>query len=218
MGRHQIVTTADDQIPEPCQIYLVVEAGPGARERLEAALAVARIASVLIMPRPGQGLSAGEVKPLVEIAQSGEAAAIIHDDAKLARVLKADGVHLPARADALDAYHEARSIVGAGLIVGADCGGSRHIAMELGEAGADYIGIARPPADDEDYETREDFIAWWAEIFEVPCVAFDISGVEEASRAVDAGADFVALMLPRGASIGESTELVRAVGRLVGSA
>lgn len=208
----------DEFIPEPCQIYLVVEAGPGARERLEAAIATAPVASVLIMPRPGNGLSAGEVKPLVDAAQKADAAAIIYDDAKLARVLKADGVHLPARADGIDAYHEARSIVGAGLIVGVDCGGSRHLAMELGEAGADYVAMARPAADDEDYETREDMIAWWAEIFEVPCVAFDISGVEEAAMAIDAGADFVALMLPRGASIGECSDLVRAVGALVGPA
>lgn len=204
-------------IPEPCQLYLVVEAGPGARERLEAALAAATITSVLVVPRPGQGLSAGEVKPLVDAAQAANAAALVFGDAKLARVLKADGVHLPPSANAMDAYHDARSIVGSGLIVGADCGGSRHLAMELGEAGADYVAFGRPPADEEDYETREDLLAWWSEIFEVPCVAFDISGVEEASAAIDAGADFVALMLPRGTAIADSTELVRAVGALVGT-
>jgi hypothetical protein len=40
------------------------------------------------------------------------------------------------------AYDAARKVLGASAIVGADCGASRHFAMEMAEAGADYVGLA----------------------------------------------------------------------------
>ena len=62
-------------------------------------------------------------------------------------------------------------------------GASRHDAMELGEAGADYVAFGIPP-DVEDravaVERRLDLIAWWSEVFELPCVAFDVADAEEA--------------------------------------
>jgi thiamine-phosphate pyrophosphorylase len=39
-------------------------------------------------------------------------------------------------------------------------------------------------------------IAWWAPLFEVPCVAFDVETGEEAARLAAAGADFLAVALP----------------------
>ena len=38
-------------------------------------------------------------------------------------------------------------------------------------------------------------LVWWAEIFQVPCVAFDVETAEEAARLARAGADFVAVRL-----------------------
>ena len=205
----------DEPVPPPCQFYLVIEPGPTARDRLSAAMAAVPIASVLIRPRPGNKLSAGEVKPLVDAAQDAGVAAVIYEDAQLARVLRADGVHVPSSLTMLAAYDEARSIVGAGAIVGVDAGASRHGAMEAGEAGADYVAFGRPPADAEDYETREDLIAWWAEIFEIPCVAFDVDTAEEAGMAAGAGADFAALTLPRAGSVADTVALVRQVGQII---
>ena len=46
----------------------------------------------------------------------------------------------------------------------------------------------------------------WAEIFEPPCVAFDLEIIEDATRLAAAGADFVALKSP---STGVSGELAR---------
>lgn len=184
-------------------LYLVIEQAPGAEAQLTAALKSGHAASILIRPAPGAKLDPSTSKRLVEIAQSYKAAALIADDANLARVLKADGVHLSWSKEQDDRYAEARDILGPRFIVGADAGRSRHDAMSLGEAGADYVGFGIPPHVDDRVtaiERRRDLVSWWAEIFEVPCVAFDAGTVEEAAELARLNADFVAMALP--ASVG----------------
>ena len=127
------------------QLYAVIEAGEAALDRLAAALSAAEIASLLIAPPPGGTLDAAAARPLVEAAQRQGVAALIADDARLARTLRADGVHLGIAKDPAGAYAEARSILGQGGIVGVDPGISRHDAMTLAEDGADYIAFGAPP-------------------------------------------------------------------------
>src|SRR5262245_4175806 len=176
------------------QLYAVVEAGEGALVRLQAALAAAPIASVLIRPPSGATLEAGSAAPLVECAQKASAAALLAGDAGLARTLRADGVHLDAGKGLADAYRQARGQLGERGIVGVDVGVSRHDAMTLAEAGADYIAFGAPPHlkdRDKGRVRRDELVAWWAEIFEVPCVAADVETAEEAERLSLAGADFI---------------------------
>lgn len=194
-----------------CQIYLVVDVAAGAAERLAAAFKTTPIASVLFRPTAGATLNAGALKSLIDAAQKQGVAALVTDDAALARTLRADGVHLGAGTNLLERYETAREILGRGAIVGVDAGGSRHIAMEAGEAGADYVGFGdarvelKPVEDDEPTDetdaTTNDLLAWWSEIFEVPCVAFDADdGIRDAGRT---GADFVAITLPAGLPVGD---------------
>jgi thiamine-phosphate pyrophosphorylase len=66
--------------------------------------------------------------------------------------------------------------------------------MLMAELGADYVAFgaareARGPAPDR----RAEMIAWWSEIFVVPCVAWDVESAEAAERLARLGADFVAL-------------------------
>lgn len=188
---------------EPSRLYLVIDCGESAADRLAAALTVASPSSVLIVPAVGAALEAQAVLPLIAAIQATGAAALLLDDAQLARVTKADGVHLSWSKEAIARYEEARDILGQRFIVGIDAGRSRHDAMELGEAGADYVAFGIP-AHVEDRGTavdrRLDLCAWWSEIFEVPCVAFDVTSLEEAEDAARAGADFVAVRIPDGAS------------------
>src|SRR5262245_9947975 len=104
------------------QLYVAVEAGEGALARLEAALAAAPIASVLIRPAADGTLEAGSAGPLIELAQRANAAALLADDADLARTLRADGVHLNAGKALTDAYRQARGKLGERGIVGVDVG------------------------------------------------------------------------------------------------
>ncbi len=178
--------------------YFVVEAGvdPQAVERLVAA---ADVAALLVAPAADAPLDARTARPLVELAQAKGIAVLIAADAALARTLRADGVHLPWSKDIVARYGEAREILGGRFIVGADAGRSRHDAMTLGEAGADYVGFGIPAhVEDRDAarQRRRDLIEWWSEIFEVPCVAFDVETAQEAAALAGAGADFVALRVP----------------------
>jgi len=196
------------------QLYAVVEAGEAAPERLSAALDAAPIASVLIAPATGAALEAGSAQPLVEIAQRANAAALLAGDAELARTLRADGVHLNVGKDLVLAYDGARAILGNRGIVGIDAGISRHDAMTLAEAGADYIAFGAPPhlKDRDKARTRRyELIAWWGEIFEMPCVAFDVETREEAEALSRAGADFIAIRLTADATPAAIREFVAGI-------
>ena len=79
--------------------------------------------------------------------------------------VKCDGVHLDALVD--DVALVRRSL-GKDTIVGAFCAASRHAAMQAAEDGADYIALSQ-----NTYTPSEPIIGWWADLFEIPCVAFD---------------------------------------------
>lgn len=191
------------------KLYVVVEAGPAAADRLSAALAANDVASVLIRPAPGAALDASSAQPLVKIAQGAGAAALLADNAELVRVVKADGVHLSPSGDPAGDYEEAREILGNRYIVGADTGGSRDDAMTLAEIGADYVAFSA--ADEGGAEWRDELAGWWAEIFEVPCVALDVTTADEAIRLQSANADFIGITLPGSQPPAAAAELVKAV-------
>ena len=218
----------------PTQLMLVLEAGAGAAERLAAALRSAPIASVVVEPAGGRTLDAATAAPLVAAIQKANAAALISGDALLARTLTADGVHLPS-GDTLDAvYGDARETLGNRFVVGIDAGASRHDAMSMGEAGAEYIGFGLPNVaataaarmresasegqSKTAIEERLDLIAWWAEVFEVPCVAFDVTTTDEARALAEAGADFIAIRIAAAETPASTQDTVRAFSKAIASA
>ncbi len=71
---------------------------------------------------------------------------------------------------------------------------SRDDAMTAAEAGADYVMFGEPDAAGArpSFAAVEDRIAWWAEVFEIPCVGYAASA-DEVAPLVKAGADFIAL-------------------------
>ena len=201
------------------QIFLVVEAGEGARERLAATLG-AGAASVLIMPSAGRPLAGPAVSPLIEQAQAAGAAALVYGDAALARQLKADGVHMAQSNgdDLVEHYELARKTVGPQAIVGVPIGHSRHTAMTVGEAGADYIAFGLPtdlPDIAAARARRLELIGWWAQIFEVPCVALDVDTPAEARELAQAGADFIGVTLTNGQSPAQAADRVRAIAEVL---
>jgi thiamine-phosphate pyrophosphorylase len=187
---------------------------PAGVELVSAALAAAGFAAVLIVPHDGAALDAETALPVVTAIQNAGAAALLLSDAQLARVLKADGVHLPWSPDLLSMYEEARDILGRGAIVGVDAGTSRHDAMSLGELGADYIAFGLSALEPAAAERRFELVSWWAEIFEVPVVAFDVSTPGEAAQFAAAKADFVSIALPAdpAAIASIAADFARAVG------
>ena len=72
--------------------------------------------------------------------------------------------------------------------------GDRNDAMTLGEAGVDYLlfGEPRPDGSLPSLESVAERAAWWAEIFETPCVAFAPS-LDAIPALVATRAEFIAL-------------------------
>lgn len=121
---------------------------------------------------------------LLEVAASRDTALVIADRVDLVRPLRLDGVHL---SDSRTGVREAREAVGADRIVGAHAFASRHRAMTLAEAGADYVSAGPVRGDGA---VGDDFFEWWAEVVETPVVAEGGITVEGAAR-LSAWADFV---------------------------
>ena len=128
---------------------------------------------------------------LRELTAAREVAFLIENDAARAERVSADGVHIPADTTL---YGQAREHLGQRAIIGVGCNESRHDAMLLAELGADYVAFGSTPAvSGREREEPAGLIAWWSEIFVVPCVAWNVETREEAAQFARLGADFVAL-------------------------
>ncbi len=156
---------------------------------LREALASAAIASLLLRLGPMEDAQAARlVRAVAEPAQAKGVALLIDGSPALALEAGADGAHVGGVGAPLkDAIKRLspRYIVGAGALA------TRDDAMTAGESGADYVlfGDDAAPLDAGALLER---VAWWAEIFFTPCVAFARS-LEEVGPLVAAGADFVML-------------------------
>lgn len=169
----------------------VATVGAPATPTLDEILSRAAFTAIVLAPAGGPD----QVAAAVKVVQAHGMAALVLDDWALASRVAADGVHLSPRSDAVAAYRQARSVLGPAASIGVDAGRSRHDAMELGEAGADYIAFSvDTTAGDADQASadRDDLIAWWAEVFEVPCVAYLVRDADDGQRLADLGADFIA--------------------------
>jgi thiamine-phosphate pyrophosphorylase len=180
---------------------------------LLAALDAAPVASVLVRSAGGAALDAEIARSLVSLVQAKGIATLVLSDPAQAASLKADGVHVPWDRDIVAQFKNARRWAPAGTIVGADAGRTRHDAMELGEAGADYIAFGIPPHVEDRARAAErqlELVAWWTELFEIPCVAVDVATAEHAARLVEAGADFVTVSVTSRDTPADAVARVRA--------
>jgi thiamine-phosphate pyrophosphorylase len=134
---------------------------------------------------------AGE--PLQRLCADHDVAFIINDSMALAKRMGADGVHL-GQSDGDP--REARDLLGRDAQIGVTCHNSRHLAMEAGEAGADYVafGAFYPTTTKSvDYHADPDLLTWWSGLFEIPCVAIGGITADNALPLIKAGADFIAV-------------------------
>jgi thiamine-phosphate pyrophosphorylase len=133
------------------------------------------------------------IEVLMPEAQARNVAFLLNDRPDLAAALGCDGVHLGP--DDMDCA-EARRLVGDRSSIGFAAGGSRHLAIEAAEAGADYISFGPffPSATKDGSPLIDvDIIRWWAELMELPCVAVGGITAENCMPLVEAGADFLAV-------------------------
>ncbi|KUO54048.1 MAG: thiamine-phosphate pyrophosphorylase [Sphingomonadales bacterium BRH_c3] len=133
--------------------------------------------------------------PLQAICAEHDVAFIVNDSVALAKRIKADGVHL-GQGDG--SPKQAREELGREAQIGVTCHASRHLAMEAGEAGADYVAFGAffpsTTKDKGDAERPEpELLEWWSRLFEIPCVAIGGITPDNCAPLVKAGADFLAV-------------------------
>ena len=155
-------------------------------------------------------------EPLLRICAERDVAFIVNDSVSLAKRICADGVHL-GQSDG--DVREARERLGREAQIGVTCHASRHLAMDAGEAGADYVAFgAFFPTTTKlvEHHAEPEILTWWQSIFELPCVAIGGITPENCTELVRAGADFLAVS----AAVwgGDEAAAVRAFGEAIGKA
>jgi thiamine-phosphate pyrophosphorylase len=179
-----------------CQLYLIspLDVGGDFPQRLERALAAGPVAAFQFRVKDvDQHEAARLAEPLQAICREHDVAFIVNDSIALAKRIGADGVHI-GQQDGTVA--EAREQLGPDAQIGVTCHDSRHLAMEAGEAGADYVAFgAFFPSNTKATEHRAelDVLEWWQSIFEIPCVAIGGITPENCEPLIAAGADFLAV-------------------------
>ena len=181
-----------------CQLYLIspLDVTGDFPQRLERALDAGPGLATAFQFRVkdiDQHEAARLAEPLQAICAARDVAFIVNDDVALAKRLGADGVHLgQGDGDVRDAREE----LGREAQIGVTCHASRHLAMEAGEGGADYVAFGAffdSTTKPSEHRPEPEILEWWSTVFEIPCVA--IGGITPANCApiVAAGADFLAM-------------------------
>ncbi|MEM8724192.1 MAG: thiamine phosphate synthase [Pseudomonadota bacterium] len=204
------------------QLYLIspLEVGGDFPERLERALAAGKGLVTAFQFRvkdiDDQHQLAALAEPLQAICAARDVAFIVNDSVPLAKRLGADGVHL-GQGDGDP--REAREELGRAAQIGVTCHASKHLAMEAGEAGADYAAFgaffASTTKDKGDAERPDaELIEWWTKLFEIPCVAIGGITPENCAPLVEAGADFIAVS--GGVWNGDEVAAIEAFAKAIG--
>ena len=179
--------------PAP-RLYLLtppIADAPAFVPSLVATLAASDVAAVLLrLTDADERTLINRAKAIAPLVQDKGAALLIEVCVDLVVRAGADGVHVRG----MTAFDEAIERLKPERIVGVGGLATRHDSMVAAEAGADYLMFGEPdergvrPA----FEAIEERIAWWAELFEIPCIGYAAS-IGEIAPLVTAGADFVAL-------------------------
>ena len=180
----------------PSELYVIspLDVGGDFPDRLDAALGAGPVAAFQFRVKGlDQHEAARLAAPLQTICAAHDCAFIVNDSVALTKRIGADGVHL-GQSDG--DVREAREILGREAQIGVTCHASRHLAMEAGDAGADYVAFgAFFPSTTKTSEHRPEpeLLTWWQGLFEIPCVAIGGITPDNCGPRVSAGADFLAV-------------------------
>lgn len=180
----------------PCQLYLIspLDVGGDFPRRLASALDAGPVAAFQFRVKGlDQHEAARLAEPLQAICAERDVAFIVNDSVSLAKRIGAEGVHL-GQSDG--SVKDARKVLGKDAQIGVTCHNSRHLAMDAGDAGADYVafGAFFPTTTKEvEHRAEPEILTWWQSLFELPCVAIGGITPDNGGALVKAGADFLAV-------------------------
>lgn len=184
----------NDSSPPSPRLYLVTPAVEDPRALIAAlpqAFGAAEFAALLLRLAPADERTLiNRIKAVAPIAQKAETALILDGHPELVAKSGADGAHLTGVDDLMDAIEQLKPdwIAGAGGVF------TRHDAMLAAEKSADYVMFGEPNerGHRQPFDDILDRVSWWAEVFQVPCVAY-AARLDEVAPLAHAGADFIAL-------------------------
>ena len=192
------MAAAGSGTPEGCRVYLITpprfDPVPFAG-LLAAALDAGDVAAVqLRLKDVDDDAWKRAIDALRPVAQTRGVAFLLNDRADLVKPTGCDGAHvgqddMPAR--------EARKLIGPDMTLGVTCKGSRDLAMQAGEDGADYVAFgAFFPSSTKDGTNflEPEILQWWSEMMELPSCAIGGITPENCGPLVRAGADFLAVV------------------------
>lgn len=193
------MTTGDHRdTPGGCRVYLITppkfDPAPFA-DLLAAALDAGDVAAVqLRLKDETDDTWRRAIDALRPVSQARDVAFLLNDRADLVVATGCDGAHvgqddMPAK--------QARRIIGPDLTLGVTCKGSRDLAMQAGEDGADYVAFgAFFPSSTKDVTNLVDHevLRWWHEMMELPSCAIGGITPENCGPLVRAGTDFLAVV------------------------
>ena len=178
------------------QLYLIspLDVSGAFPQRLERALDAGPVAAFQFRVKGvDQHEAVRLAEPLQAICAARDVAFIVNDSAELAKRLAADGVHLGQQDGDV---RLAREMLGREAQIGVTCHASRHLAMEAGDAGADYVAFGAffpSPTKPSEHRPELELLEWWQQMMEIPCVAIGGITPENCAPLVEAGADFLAV-------------------------
>jgi thiamine-phosphate pyrophosphorylase len=168
---------------------------------LERALPLADIAAVLLRLKDADERTLiNRIKAAATVVQRRDIALLIDGRPELVARAGADGAHLTG----IEALRAALPALKPDRIAGAGGLRSRHDAMLAGETEADYVMFGEPEREaagqdfgggrgkNPPFPAVEERVAWWAELFQPPCIGYAASA-DQIRPLAQAGADFVAL-------------------------
>ncbi|QNT79024.1 thiamine phosphate synthase [Entomobacter blattae] len=137
------------------------------------------------------------IETLLPIVQNHGCAFLLRDHVELALKTGCDGLHLShfdvEKIKTIRKKHDTFQI-------GVSCQNSRHLAMEAGEAGADYVSFREPSTPFSEGNKVHppssafiELLSWWSDVMEIPAVAEGDISTENALDFVKTGVDFLAV-------------------------
>lgn len=127
----------------------------------------------------GDAAAAEAVDRFRQIVQPADVPLLAHGGGTQAVLRRLDGVRL----DDVAEMDRTRGILGPDGLIGVTLGESRDAAMDAGEMNPDFVYL----------QTGPDFVAWWAELMVIPCVAPGGDLLADAAGMLARQPDFVAL-------------------------
>lgn len=136
-------------------------------------------------------------KELKKICDDNNCLFLINDYYEIALEVEASGVHVGVEDGLIKNIYKKTKAINPNFIIGASCYDSKHLAMEAGEQGADYLSFGaffESKTKKSRGKPTTEILKWCSEIINLPIVAIGGINDENCASLVKSEADFLAVI------------------------